>query len=243
MIAIDEFQTMSGDRNANHAKLLNKIHGGGYPAPIFVIATGLSDTLGVVERMGISRTKLNAVHSLGALSEEESRALIEVGLNISRFPLDHGRMICWTWRERGVFGPLIFTTHSSHLRNRFVMLRVILKIDMAAVRVESQRRRETYYSARISSEFGRSKQLITAVMENFEDGMSGSDVIDLIEGSVRNSGTAAERLPAHMTAETYYDHLLHRGIYRRMGSHGPLSVLFRRCDGGSSTRCPHRSKL
>jgi len=77
VIAIDEFQTMSGDRNANHAKLLNKIHGGGYPAPIFVIATGLSDTLGVVERMGISRTKLNAVHSLGALSEEESWALIE----------------------------------------------------------------------------------------------------------------------------------------------------------------------
>jgi len=47
--------------------------------------------------------------------------------------------------------------------------------------------------------------------------MSGSDVIDLIEGSVRNSGTAAERLPAHMTAETYYDHLLHKGYLQEDG--------------------------
>ena len=212
VIAIDEFQTMSGDMHAPHASLLRLLHQASYDAPIMLVLAGLGDTVAVADRLGISRLAQDAAHSLGCFAPEESADLI-AGWG-SHFDLPDGT---WQVFMRGLAAGC--DHWPVHVQNTLLALAeeivfregAMERLDMAAVRRRSGGLQENYYASRMSPEMQKSKLLLAAVMADLRPGMDGGEIMDAI-GAHAGSGSGTRwRLPKGMDEEDYFGHLVHRG--------------------------------
>lgn len=220
VIAVDEFQAAAGDEASPHAMVLRKLHAQDYAAPVMVLLAGLSDTIETAERLGVSRRAVRAGHSLGALSDDDVRDLVD------RWGAHYGLAESGPWEstmlelaEAGSFWPA--HVHNSLAAFAEEIVRVagdMSRIDMARVATDAHERRQEYCEARMSGEMKRSKLLLGAVMADFEDGLDEGEVVNLIN---RHADPASDdvrwRLPEGTDAGDYYRHILHRGAIQEEG--------------------------
>ena len=220
VIAVDEFQATAGDDASPHAMVLRKLHAQDYAAPVMVLLAGLSDTIETAERLDVSRRAVRAGHSLGALSDDDVRDLVD------RWGAHHGLPESGPWEaamlelaEAGSFWPA--HVHNSLAAFAEEIVRVagdMSSVDMARVATGARERRQEYYEARMSSEMKRSRLLLGAVMADFEDGLDEGEVVNLVN---RHADPASDDVRWHlsegMSTGDYYRHMLRRGAIQEEG--------------------------
>ncbi len=219
VVAIDEFQAAAGDETSPHAMVLQKLHAQDYDAPIMAVLAGLSDTLSMVDRLGISRRAVRAKHSLGCLTAEEAKDLVDGWCARFGIPDGHWQSAMLEQAKEGSHWP----THVHNALAAFAeeVVRVdgaMTLVDMERVRTGAQERRQEYYEARMSDEMQLSELLLGAVVTDFRDGMHSGEVVNVISRHGRPAVDDVRRhLPKGMDAADYYRHILHRGVMQEDG--------------------------
>ncbi|MXX88689.1 MAG: ATP-binding protein [Boseongicola sp. SB0677_bin_26] len=218
VIAVDEFQAASGDETAPHAKVLHKLHTHDYEAPIMAVLAGLSNTLGTVDRLGISRRSIDASYSLGCLEPEESEDLADGWSAHFGLPkMGPLRTAMLAQVEAGSHWP-------AHARNALAsfaeeIARVqgdITLVDMQRVATGAHERRQKYYQSRMSDEMWNSKWLLGAVVADLWAGADSGDVINLVNRHADPASNDVKwRMPEGMSARDFYHHILHRGVVQQ----------------------------
>ena len=212
VMAIDEFQTISGDVHSLHSEWLRSLHQVEYGAPILLLLAGLGDTVARASELGISRLAQGAAHSLGCFEPEESADLI-AGWG-RHFGLRDGS---WqgVMRELAVecdHWPVHVQNALSALAEEIVVHEGDMsRLDLAAVRRRSGELQRYYYASRMSPAMRSSKLLLAAVMTDLRPGMDSGEIQDSINEHVGSGPGVRWQLPKSMDARAYFNHLVHRG--------------------------------
>ncbi len=220
VLGIDEAQNTAGDRDSPTGRFLQALHANAMGLPLTVMLCGLSDTVGRLGELGLSRLSRSCIHSLGCLGGDEVEELkhgfcghFGIGLKGREAELDRILRLADCW-----------PSHITHALGAFAEAYLeqgcdIGKVDFAAVGRESLRRRKWHYNDRRSSEMCCSKALLSRVMARVDGSQDQSDVIEIIEreaSAKQGRKRLADRLPEEMDAEAYFAHLIHRGALQVM---------------------------
>ncbi len=212
VIAIDEFQTISGDMHSTHAGMLRSLHHSTYDAPIVLLLAGLGDTVARARELGLSRFAQEAEHSLGCLAPEESADLIagwgrHFGLRDRSWQgfMRDLAVECDHW-------PVHVQNALSALAEEIIAREGDMsRLDLAAVGRRSGELQRRYYASRMSPRMQNSDYLLAAVMRDLRSGMKSGEIMDAIN-ELAGTGTSIRwRLPKGMDEEDYYQHLVHHG--------------------------------
>ena len=76
LLMIDEIQTIPADKNSDASKVLLRLHGGSNGYPILPVLAGLSNSIRVLQQIGIYRFGTDAEHFLQPLSSLEVKEAI-----------------------------------------------------------------------------------------------------------------------------------------------------------------------
>jgi|GEM_PF-674299 len=216
VLMIDEAQNLDlSAKNTAAVNLLLWLHQGDHGLPLLPVLAGLANLEGLLANAGISRLSVDAVHTLGCLSRDETR------LSADRF-FDYFGIspseLRNTWSEN------IFL-HSEgwpvHLHHCFRALSASLAdavlrleaVDGGAFRREEARMRSAYNVARTDS---LPIELVARVLDSV--GPTGrrdqyEDAIDS-EHDARRGGRAF-RFPDGMDAEKLFERLAEKGLLQR----------------------------
>ncbi len=213
VLMIDEAQNLDlSAKNTAAAKLLLWLHQGDHGLPLLPVLAGLANLEGLLANAGISRLSVDAVHTLGCLSRDETRLSADWFFDYFEISPSELRN---TWSEN-IFG------HSEgwpvHLHHCFRALSASLAdaglrleaVDGGAFRREEARMRSAYYDARTNS---LPIQLVARVLDSV--GPTGrrdqyEDAIDS-EHDARRGGRAF-RIPDGMDAEKLFERIVGKGI-------------------------------
>ena len=214
VIGIDETQNLPGDRDSAVGQLIQGLHDNVHNLPLIVVMGGLSDSVTRAEQLGLTRLSGSHTHSLGCLNEVELKEF-KTGF-IEHFDLDLGS------RERQ-FDEIIESSNGwpAHLQNGLQSFAKgyveakgdIEKVDFDAVHKLNQEKRTRYYGLRMSREMRRSAILLASVMKKVTRNQEG-DIVHMISEQDQEWAHLNDKrksLPTGMTAEGYYDHLIHKG--------------------------------
>ncbi len=220
VLGVDEAQNTCGGRASPAGRLLQDLHANDPGLPLTVVLGGLSDTVGRLGELGLSRLSDECTHSLGCFGDDEVEELkhgfcghFGIGLKGCEAELDQVLKIADRW--------------PSHITNALRSFgRVYLERDCDIGKVgfdevgrKSLQRRTRYYNDRRSSEMRCSKALLSRVMARIDGSQDQSDVIEIIECEAlakQGRKRLADRLPEGMTAKAYFAHLIHRGALQIM---------------------------
>ncbi len=220
VLGVDEAQNTCGGRDSPAGLFLRDLHANDPGLPLTVVLGGLSDTVGQLGELGLSRLSRSCIHSLGCLGGDEVEELkhgfcshFGIGLKGREAELDRVLMIADRW-----------PSHITHALGAFAEAYLeqgcdIGKVDFAEVGRESLRRRKWHYNDRVSDQMDDSAVLLSAVMERIDGSHKRFEVIEIIEreaSAKRGRKRLAERLPEEMTAKEYFAHLIHRGALQVM---------------------------
>ena len=216
VIGVDEAQNLKGDKHSPVGRLLQQLHTDNHNLPVIVVLAGLSDTVERVKELGLTRLSREHMYSLNCLDREETEDLKEGFCR--NFQIDLGK-------QEAQFDQMLSATHGwpCHIQNclyAFAKYYIeaegdIDKVDFYLIELECLRLRTDYYYDRVSKEISNSVMLLSSVMKQLTEAMSIWEVIDIIEQQSRRAKRRAEKLPRGMTAEDYYNHLIHRGVLQQ----------------------------
>ena len=215
VVAIDEAQNMPGDENSPVGLLLQAFHESYANLPVIVLLAGLSDTKMRVRKLGLSRLSDGNAHSLNGLDAAEV-AELKAGF-CAHFEIDLGRY-------SDDFDALLQRTDgwAAHLQN---CLRAFSKVyleaqcrieavDFSRVEQLSQGSRMRYYHARRSNAMKDATELLGTLMAQLTGSEERGQILDMIQRIADNNASSRSRtkkLPPGMSAEDYYNDLIHSG--------------------------------
>jgi len=216
VVAIDEFQNMSGERHDAHAKMLQGLHGQRYNAPILLVLAGLGDTVDRAAQLGISRLARNASHSLGCFTPDESSELI-VGWG-RHFGLPEG---VWQDEMRSLAAEMDHWT--LHVQNALIAFAEqvvacdsVEDVDFAAMRRRSGELQLNYCHSRMSDKMDDSRCLLGAAMHDLTPGEGSASIKHRIGKLAGSRDAHGWELPKGMDVEDFFEHLVHRGALQRL---------------------------
>lgn len=219
VVAIDEFQNISGEKDSPHIRMLRGIHTGQYPVPIMIVCAGLCDTVQKLHELGISRPSSQSVHSLGRFNEYETRELIDRWGDHFNIPDNE------VWKSAVLDMAKEVEYWPAHVHNALISLSIEIvakegdmsRLNMGGVKENEANLRYKYYSDRISPQLDESPHLFFSVMNDFKDGVRKIDVLQLIHKHQRENA-AGWNIPSDIVRDKktagvdYFNHLLHQGI-------------------------------
>lgn len=221
VIGVDETQNLLGDKHSPVGKLLQELHANNQKMPVIVVLAGLSDAVARVKELGLTRLSREHMFSLNCFDREETEELKEGFCR--HFQIDLGE-------QESQFDQMLSATHGwpCHIQNclyAFAKYYIeaegdIDKVDFYLVELESLRLRTDYYYDRVSTEIRNSVNLLSSVMKNLTEAMSSWEVIDIIERQSKLAKRRTEKLPRGMTAEDYFNHLIHCGALQQSKNYG-----------------------
>ncbi|MCY4543218.1 MAG: hypothetical protein OXB95_12645, partial [Rhodobacteraceae bacterium] len=216
VVAIDEFQNMSGERHDAHAKMLQGLHGQRYNAPILLVLAGLGDTVSRAAQLGLSRLAGGASHSLGCFTPDESSELI-AGWG-RHFGLPEG-----VWQDEMQTLAAETDHWPVHVQNALIAFAEqvvacgsVEDVEFKAVRRRSGELQLDYYHSRMSDEMQSSKFLLSAVVSALRPGDDSGDIVDRMEMLAGSKLGSRWRLPDGMNADGFFKHLVHRGALQKL---------------------------
>ena len=215
VIGIDEAQNLPGDRHSPLGILLQDLHENRVNLPIMVLLVGLSETTRRVNELGLSRLSKHSTYSMNGLNAAEIEELKE-GF-CAHFEIDLGD-------RADEFDALLRRTDgwASHLQNCLqafaeVYLEVgfdIEAVDFARVEQLSLETRMEYYFGRLSDAMKTSPGVVGLLMKRMKGREVRSDILSMIQridDDHAGSRDVGLRLPDDMTAQEFYNDLIHRG--------------------------------
>ncbi len=218
VIAVDEAQTMTGDRNSSVAKMLKALHANDFNLPVVVVLAGLSDTKQRVTELGLSRLSNKCTHSLDCLNEAELEDLkqgfcdhfeIELGAHASQFNalLEHTEgWPCHIQNALQAFGEVYIEAECD-----------MNAVDFSKVEELSRASQLRYYRSRRSNVMKETALLLGNIMQEVTGQQKIHQVIRIINSVAKQFQKMYEGLdgsgglPSGMTANDFCYHLIHRG--------------------------------
>ena len=214
VIGIDETQNLSENKNSFVGQFIQGMHDNVHSLPLILVMGGLSDSVTRVEQLGLTRLSENHTHSLDCLDEVELKEF-KAGF-LEHFDLDLGD------RERD-FDEILESSSGwpAHLQNGLQSFAKdyveakgdIEKVNFDAIHKLNHEKRTRYHARRMSREMRRSSILLASIMKRVTRNQE-EEVINIINQCSEkwaSSSRGGKHLPTGMTAEDYYDHLIHRG--------------------------------
>ena len=215
VIGIDEAQNLPGDRHSPLGILLQDLHENRVNLPMMVLLMGLSDTKERVNELGLSRLSKDSTYSMNGLDAAEIEELKE-GF-CAHFEIDLGN-------RADEFDALLRRTDgwASHLQNALqAFAEVYLEagyeieaMDFARVEQLSLETRMEYYFDRLSDAMKTSSGVVGLLMKRMKGGEVRRDILSMIQrihDDHAGSRDVGLRLPDGMTAQEFYNDLIHRG--------------------------------
>ncbi len=216
VIGVDETQNLYGDKYSPVGRLLQELYTDSHDLPIIVVLAGLSDSVPRVQELGLTRLSRTHMHSLNCLNTEELEELKEGFCNHFQIVLG---------KQESHFDLMLAKTNGwpCHIQNSLQAFAKhyietegdIDKIDFDLVELQSLDARTYYYYGQISNEMRNSMNLLSSIMKRLKGPQSSWNVIDIIEQQAKQAQLLTENLPRGMTAEDYYNHLIHRGVLQQ----------------------------
>ncbi|MYB33590.1 MAG: ATP-binding protein [Gammaproteobacteria bacterium] len=218
LLAIDEAQNLSPDRNSPHGLVLRAIHDGDTGLPITLVLAGLGDTRSRIADMGLTRISPTQQHSIGPLSAEETAEFmsssctyfgIDVPDGVAQ-EIDRLVRICDGWPR--------------HLHHSLQALGIealkaggnLGEADWGNIHTEAASRRDGYYMDQYSDKMRDAKNMTIKVMAELERNPSRSGIKKLMK-ELHSSDADTYCFPPSMNADSFFDHLLHQGALQDEG--------------------------
>ena len=215
VIGVDEAQNLPGDRHSPVGELLQALHANDVNLPVLVVLAGLSDTKERVNELGLSRLSKHSIYSMNGLDAAEIEELKE-GF-CAHFEIDLGS-------RTDEFDALLQRTDgwAAHLQNGLqAFAEVYLEagceieaVDFTRVEQLSLETRMEYYYARLSAAMKTSSGVVGLLMKRMKGGEESRDILSMIQrihDEHAGNRDVGLRLPDGMTAQEFYNDLIHRG--------------------------------
>ncbi len=216
VVAIDEAQNIGRINAAATAAILQGLHNNINNLPVMLVLAGLGDTVDRAMELGLSRPAQGTTWTLGCFDEAESDDLI-AGWG-RHFGLPDGD---WRNTMRGIAEDC--DHWPVHVQNALMAFAdevvaadgKLEDVQSSVVRARSRKRQLAYYRQRMSPEMEGSRFLLSAVMQDLQESHDQGDIIDSIEWHADSRPGSRWRLPDGMTANEYFNHLIHRGALHK----------------------------
>ena len=214
-LMVDEVQNV---REAAR-RVLTRLHQGVAGLPVVPVLAGLGSSHGALQRCGLSRLSVDAVHDIGALAPEEAREAVERMFETCRVDRRGGNRDWPGWLAD------ISEGWPQHLHNGMRALAEglvdaggrLAGVDAGRVAVTGNGFRETSCRARVSPPLRNAIFLVGTVLAALPDeGADSGAIIDELERVAATNGSKGTRwrLPRSMDGEAFFDHLVHRGVFQ-----------------------------
>ena len=217
IVAVDESQRFTGDKDTSHARFLQSIHYASSGLPLALVLAGLSSTENKAIDMGLTRRL--ATHNIHCLSKTEREELMVEFCQKFKVDVDGCEPFLQELAKRTEGWP-------RHLHFTFKalakdLLRVsgdLSKVHWDQVHTVSAQGRLSYYHHQQSAVLRALKPLVGEVMQDLKKGESGTEIIDHIDRYLTRD--MCKYLPAKMR-ETDFEFLPYE-IYREMTHQGAI---------------------
>ena len=215
VVGVDEAQNMTDDEKHSVGDMLQSLHANEFNLPLVVVLAGLSNTGRRVAELGLSRLSRNCTYSLDCLNAAELEDLkrgfcdnfeIELGMHANWFDTLIGGTEGWPCHIQNAL--------QAFARNYIEAEGDMSRVDFDDVEVQSDAARLDYYRSRRSSQMSNSASLVGAIMQKVTGQQNSEQMIDIVDAVAQHRKELygdRKGVPSGMTAEEFYNHLIHRG--------------------------------
>ncbi|MCY4151702.1 MAG: ATP-binding protein [Aestuariivita sp.] len=210
LLCVDEIQTLQPEAEA----MLSRLHQGKHGLPIIPIYAGLGNSLSVLMHHGVSRPVSDYIHSVGALTEEEAHAAINMML--THFKVDQSgadrdwpailaqRADCWPQHLHNAQRALALELIRPEVKG------VLARVNPEAVFTRERRLRMQAYGWRMSEMISDHRELTARVMQRVVTyNPTRSEVKQIIAALHKRNSYP---LPEEVTVDSFFNELLHQGL-------------------------------
>ena len=210
VLAIDEAQRFDRVPEDPLSKLFQSLHDG-CSLPIVLVLAGLSDTEFSAGRMDLTRIPAGQVHNIGCFSDHEAwnfitKSCAHFGIVITGFEDEVKRLAgsCDGWPRH------LHIVLKALGREALRTGGDLVKVEWEEIGTEIRTGRDGYYGHQFSAEMRDAINLIDRVMSGLDRCQSRSKIKCLM-GELHDVDPRKYRFPAGMDADSFFDHLVHRG--------------------------------
>ena len=221
MLALDEFQTISGDDRTPVAKLLMSLHEANTNLPVMLVLGGLGNTIDQANEIGLTRG-LTSI-GIGCLSGDETEGLFHDWCR-------HYGMNPQGYEHR--INPLAASTEGWPRHVHFALQAlaedlvkpgvdgILDKVEWERVMTVNMQLRQGYYRACMSPQMEESAYLVGAVMRDLDPNSGIIGVRSLIQQHCTDQ--PGRQIPEGMTVNDLTRHLILRGALQKNADTGTI---------------------
>ena len=216
VLAIDEFQSCTGDYTSNNGAIIQSLHAHGYYAPLLAVVAGIGDIGNRLATLGISRLASRSSFSLGRFTPADTADLVSGWGQLFELPEgswqgDMQELIaeCGHWPAHAHDALAAFADQVTKCRD-------VNLVDFTAVRARSHELQLQGHLNRMSDEMKESRRLLAAALSEIGPRTRSGEVAYRLEKLAGTGNAPGWELPKGMNDYEFYRHLVNQGAVQSL---------------------------